>query len=177
MAEQDDEHSPVPSIAEIRTHQTGDQSESVRLQDLRRHAVLDEEYQHLKTIILRGFPDHKRELPESCKQYWQVRHNLTIDDELVVYGCRLLIPRQMRREILNQLHEAHQGMVRTKQRARLTIYWPGLDNDIDNMVSQCKECQAHLPSHPREPLISKRAIPRDCCRLLLSCRKNIPYFC
>ena len=30
----------------------------------------------------------------------------------------------------NQLHEAHQGMVRTKQRAHLTIYWPGLDNDI-----------------------------------------------
>ena len=87
LAEQDDEHSPVPSIAEIRTHQTGDQSESVRLQDLQRHAVLDEEYQHLKTIILRGFPDHKRELPESCKQYWQVRHNLTVDDELVVYGC------------------------------------------------------------------------------------------
>ena len=82
-------------------------------------------------------------------------HNLTIDDDLIVYGCRLLIPRQMGREMLNQLHEAHQGMVRTKQRARLTIYWPGLDNDIDNMVSQCTQCQTHLPSHSKEPLISK----------------------
>ena len=157
LAEQDEDHSPMPSIAEIRTHQTNGQPESARLQvqDLQRHAALDEEYQHLKVIILRGFPDHKGELPESCKQYWQVHHNLTIDNNVIVYGCRLLIPRQMHREILNQLHEAHQGMVRTKQCACLTIYWPGLDNDIDNMVSQCTQCQIHLPSHPREPLISK----------------------
>ena len=61
----------------------------------------------------------------------------------------------MHREMLNQLHEAHQGMVRKKQRACLIIYWPGLDNDIDNMVSQSTQCQTHLPSHPKESLISK----------------------
>ena len=82
--------------------------------------------QHHPLQRLRGFSNHREELPDSCKQYWQVRHNLTIDDDLIVYGCRLLIPRQMHREML---HEAHQGMVRMKQRARLTIYWPGLDND------------------------------------------------
>ena len=155
LAEQEEDHSPVPSIEEIRACQANGHPKSVRLQDLRRHAALDEEYQHLKAIILRGFSNHKGELQESCKQYWKVCHSLTIDDNLIVYGCRLLIPRQMRREILKQLHEAHQGMVRTKQRARLTIYWPRLDNDIDNMVSQCILCQTHLPSYPREPLISK----------------------
>ena len=59
------------------------------------------------------------------------------------------------REILNQLHEAHQGMVRMKQRACLTTYWLRLANDIDIMVSQCTQCQTHLPSHPKESLISK----------------------
>ena len=80
---------------------------------------------------------------------------LTVDEDLMVYGCRLLVPRQMRRKILHQLHKAHQRMVHTKQRARLTIYWPGLDNDIDKVVSRCTQCQIHLPSHPKEPLISK----------------------
>ena len=61
----------------------------------------------------------------------------------------------MCRSALNQLHESHQGMARTKQCARHTIYWPGLDNDIDNVVSQCKQCQTHLPSHPKEPLVNK----------------------
>ena len=54
----------------------------------------------------------------------------------------------MHRSALNQLHESHQGMACTKQRARLTKYCPGLNNDIDNVVSQCKQCQTHLPFHP-----------------------------
>ena len=93
LVKQDEDHSPAPSIAEIRTQQMDNQSESIRLQDLRRHATQDEEYQHLKAIILRSFPNHRGELPDSCKQYWQVRHNLIIDDDLIVYGCCLLIPR------------------------------------------------------------------------------------
>ena len=61
----------------------------------------------------------------------------------------------MCRRVLKQLHEAHLGTVRTKQCAHLTVYWPGLDNDVDNIVSQCSQCQTHLPSHPKEPMISK----------------------
>jgi len=43
--------------------------------------------------------------------------------------------------VLQQLHESHQDTSQIKQRARLTVYWPGLDNDIENMVSQCRQCQ------------------------------------
>ena len=48
------------------------------------------------------------------------------------------MPSQMRAKVLSQLHEAHQGSTRTKQRAHMTVYWPGMDNDIDNMVYVCK---------------------------------------
>ena len=78
-----------------------------------------------------------------------------MEDDLIVYGCRLLIPQQMRKKVLMQLHESHQGAVCTKQRARLTVYWPGLDNDIDNLVMACTQCQDHLPSNTKEPMISK----------------------
>ena len=61
----------------------------------------------------------------------------------------------MRRQILAQLHESHQGTVRTKQRARLSVYWPGIDNDIDNVILACQTCQDSLPSNVKEPLIQK----------------------
>ena len=48
-----------------------------------------------------------------------------------------------------------------KQCTRLTIYWPGLDNEHG-----VTKCQAYLPSHPREPLISKPRPTHK--RLLLS---------
>ena len=62
--------------------------------------------------------------------------------------------------VATQLHESHQGAVRTKQRARLTVYWPGIDNDIDNIVLACKHCQDLLPSHPREPITFKPKLCR-----------------
>ena len=70
-------------------------------------------------------------------------------------GCRLLIPSTMRKQVLDNLHEAHQGVLRTKQRARLTVYWPGIDNDIENLILTCQHCQDHLPSHTKEPIITR----------------------
>ena len=61
----------------------------------------------------------------------------------------------MHREILEQLHAAHQGAVSTKQQAGLTVHWPGLNNNIENIVSSCSQCQDHLPSNAKEPIIFK----------------------
>ncbi|KAK4316648.1 hypothetical protein Pmani_012213 [Petrolisthes manimaculis] len=77
---------------------------------------------------------------------------LATDDVFIVYGPRLLIPLSLRRETLARLHDGHQGMERTKRRARQTIYWPGIDRDIENIVSGCSRCRQLLPSHPNEPL-------------------------
>jgi len=76
--------------------------------------------------------------------------HLSIDDNLTVYVCRLLIPSAMCHNIQSHLHKSHQGTVCTKQCIRLTLYWPGIDNDIDNILTSCKKCQDLLPSNPRE---------------------------
>ena len=115
----------------------------------------DHVYQQLQHYILNGFPDHRSQLPDECQRFWSIHSQLAIDDDLTVYGCHLLIPAKMRRDILLKLHESHQGSVRTKQRARLTVYWPGIDKDIDNIILACKDCQDSLPSNPQEPITSE----------------------
>ena len=57
--------------------------------------------------------------------------------------------------MLSRLHEAHQGIARSQARARLTIYWPDIDGDIENYVKGCRHCQNHLPSNTKEPLLLK----------------------
>ena len=69
----------------------------------------------LKGFILKGFPTHRHQLPEPFKKYWNVRQHLKLDNNRIVNGCHLLIPTQMWKEVLSQLHESHQGLVRTKQ--------------------------------------------------------------
>jgi len=83
LAEYGEDHNPLLTIAEIRTHQTT-AADNLRLTELRRQASHDEEYTQLKARILEGFPSHRGELPETCRRYWQVRHNLTVEDGLVV---------------------------------------------------------------------------------------------
>ena len=154
IAEYDEDNTPEPTMSEIRA-MSNEGSESLRLQELRQQALQNEEYQCLRHVIMKDFPDHRSQVPELIRRYWQVRYHLTIDDDLIVNGCRLVIPSPMRKSILDQLHRGHQGIVRTKQRAHLTAYWPGIDNDIENMVIACTMCQDHLPSNPKETIQQK----------------------
>jgi len=78
LAERDAYNNPEMSFTELRA--IGDTqsgvSESLRLQELRKHAQQDEEYQLLRTFILNGFPKQRKQLPESCRQYWNVHQQL-----------------------------------------------------------------------------------------------------
>ena len=65
--------------------------------------------------MVKGFLVHHSQLPEECRRFWSVKEHRTVDDDLVVYGCCLLIPSEMRRQTLVHLHESHQGVVQTKQ--------------------------------------------------------------
>ena len=112
-------------------------------------------YVQLKATILKGLPDHKNQLPEALRQYWQVCRELSIEDDVTLCACRLLIPIAKHKTIMAHLHLAHQGITRTKQRAWLTLYWPEMDNDIENIVTSCTQCQDHLPPNHKEPLPAK----------------------
>ena len=125
----------------------------VRIDEVRQAAGLDATYTSLMETITNGFPVDKNQLDLDLRPYWGVRDQLSLDDTgLILYGCRLLIPTALRRDMLSRLHESHQGMERTKRRARLAIYWPRMDNDIEKMVRSCQECAEELPSQPKEPL-------------------------
>ena len=122
------------------------------LERIRAAADRDPEYAALREAILHGFPEHRHEAPPAVRPYWGVRSMLALDSGLIVYGPRLVIPARLRRDVLNRLHESHQGIERTKRRARLCVYWPGLDRDVTNIVSACSRCRQLAASHANEPM-------------------------
>ena len=50
------------------------------------------------------------------------------------------------------LHEGHQGVEKTRHRARASIYWSDIDREIENMVKRCHQCLTNLPVNSKEPL-------------------------
>ena len=159
-AEKDVAHQIASLIARLTASASAEEAEEspfpdATLEKVRAAAERDPEYITLKDVVLTGFPDHKSQLDPLLRPYWGVRDRLAVDDSLLVCGQRLLIPQSLRRETLVRLHASHQGVDRTKRRARQVVYWPGLDQDIANLVGSCESCQLHLPSQPKEPLVAE----------------------
>ena len=72
--------------------------------------------------------------------------DLSIEDKLILYGVRIVVPRLASKDGLEQLHTAHPGIDCTKRRAIQTVYWPAINNEIIKTVAGCDECQKHLSS-------------------------------
>ena len=52
-------------------------------------------------------------------------------------------------------YESYQRISRTKERAKQAVYWPGIDSDIERVVSSCEKCQIQLPSLTKEPMLTR----------------------
>ena len=50
------------------------------------------------------------------------------------------------------LHEGHPGLSRMKSLARVVVWWPGMDADLENLVRRCQPCQVNRKNPPAAPL-------------------------
>lgn len=112
-----------------------------------------EELTPLYNVILHGWPENKKQLPENVKDYWSFRDELSIQDGLILKSERIVIPATMQKLILERLHLGHSGRERTKEKARNSVYWPGLNSAIDDMVDRCSACLKYSRQQQREPMI------------------------
>ena len=88
------------------------------------------------------------------------RLGLGVTRGLVTWGSRVVLPQQLRSRYLTELHDGHQGIVRTKGLAREHVWWPGLGKDIELLVSSCTVCAASGRS-PAQVEISPMPWPRE----------------
>ena len=126
----------------------------ITLDSIKAAAAADHDLQDLRSTIMNGFPNEKTNLPVNLRPYWDKRESLAIDDhdDMIVCGARVVIPRAKVPEMLKILVGMHQGATKMRQRARLSVYWPNMDADINNAAKSCESCVKHLPSQPAEPL-------------------------
>jgi hypothetical protein len=73
----------------------------------------------------------------------------------------VVISESFRHFILQDLVQMHQGATKMKQQARLSIYWSGMDNDIENAVKSCKHYTENQPLIPREPFRQRNTSVRE----------------
>ena len=74
----------------------------------------------LKKYCLEGWPIKDR-LNSMTKLYWSERGELTVVQNLLVKGLRIVVPSAMRLEVMDKIHEGHQGITKCRARAKSAV--------------------------------------------------------
>ena len=126
---------------------------------LKDHCKADSDYQFLVSKIKnKTFAETFTLEDPRVKEFFNVRERLSIVDDVVMYAyegndLRAVIPKKLRHQMVTNIHAAHQGTTSILSRARQTMYWPGMDRDINRHSERCKDCQGAAPSNTKEPMI------------------------
>ena len=73
-------------------------------------------------------------------------------------GTRIIIPKCLRKKILQQLYVGHQGQEKSKHRSMCSMYWPRINKQIEEMVTHCSDCIENQSSQVSE-LLNPHAVP------------------
>lgn len=119
----------------------------VKTKQVRDELDKDTELQTVMKNMLTGWPRG------SCPKYFNIRAELSVANGLLLRDNRLVIPQSLRPEILRQIHEGHLGIEKCKRRARCSVYWPGINQDIENMAGKCETCKKYQSKQAREPMM------------------------
>ena len=57
-----------------------------------------------------------------------------------------MVPGQKQAEIVKLIHEGHLGLIKCKLRAKETVYWPSLNDQLEKLVLNCQLCLKYSQS-------------------------------
>ncbi|XP_044005925.1 uncharacterized protein K02A2.6-like [Aphidius gifuensis] len=113
----------------------------------------DEVLQRLIQYQHNGWPEYIQNVNHGVRSYWNYRQDISVDDGLVFVEDKLVVPATLRQEMLKIVHEGHLGEEKCKKNARSVLFWPGMTNEIEVMVSSCSVCQQFRHFRTKEPMI------------------------
>lgn len=125
-----------------------------RLGAIQLATAADSNLQMLLQYIKSGWPEYVGNVPVAIRDYYPVKSELSEYNGIVTRGCRMLIPPSLRGDILDRIHDGHQGLSKCRERANASVWWPGISSDIKQKVESCQTCREMKHSQRREPLIS-----------------------
>ncbi|CAL8139314.1 unnamed protein product [Orchesella dallaii] len=123
-----------------------------KLSEIWRAQVDDPIINQVMKLCMTSWPEKSGKLNEELHKYWNVRDTLSVHNGLLLKDTRIVIPRCLQEEILGKIHDGHFGVVKCRARARATCWWPGVSEDIAEVVRRCPVCVQERKER-KEPLM------------------------
>lgn len=110
-----------------------------RLEEIKRHQKEDEVCQQITAFCETGWPD-KHSATASIRPFLPMSAEFCIENGLLMRGNRIVIPPPLRRELLSKIHTGYQGITKCRERARQSVWWPGVSKELEELVRNCPDC-------------------------------------
>ena len=104
--------------------------------------------------INQGWPSSSKNLPKELHPYFHRKLQLTVHNGCILLSHRVVIPSSLRQQVLTEIHEGHMGIVRMKSLARMHVWWPKIDENIETHANQCISCQENSQQPNKAPVLT-----------------------
>ncbi|XP_050059397.1 uncharacterized protein K02A2.6-like [Aphis gossypii] len=119
------------------------------IEEIQRDVVLRKVF----LLVMSGkWPSSNKEVVEEIRPYFNRRNELAIEQGMLLWGHRLVIPLKFRKVLLSELHSSHLGTVKMKSIARSYLWWPNIDKEIVQITKECLGCMEHSDNPPKSIL-------------------------
>lgn len=122
-----------------------------RLLEVKESQDQDAVCSQIKEYVQNGWPSVMPHLP-ILKPYWDNQQHLTINEGLLMFNTRIVIPQCLQLDILDKIHQGHLGITKCKGRAHSSVWWPGITVQVESMCRKCLPCSLNQ-NERKEPLL------------------------
>ena len=90
--------------------------------------------------------------PHSIQSYWYFRDEITCEEGILYKGVQFIMPLSEQASTLKVLHMRHYAVDKMSLRARETVYWPDISEDIKVTYHKCEICAKFARTQQKETL-------------------------
>lgn len=83
--------------------------ENSTLKKVKEIPSMDESSRVVIEYVLKGWLSERDQVDELAREYWSLKEELSVEDRLLFTADKVLVPRPLRAEVLNEIHGAHMG--------------------------------------------------------------------
>ncbi|UYV83879.1 K02A2.6-like [Cordylochernes scorpioides] len=105
----------------------------VRVKEIKESQDNDQVIQNIIKYTQEGWPE-RTNVSMSESQYWPAKDNFSVENAILLKGSRYVIPENIRKGLLQRIHEGHLGIVKYRERAKGSVWWPRITSEIEEMV-------------------------------------------
>ena len=95
-------------------------------------------------------------------QHFRVRNDLIVKNLILLKSNRLVIPKLLRKRILDIANQHCLGIVKTKRLLRENVWWSGIDQDVERLIKSCPSCQVTSHVNNISVPVTPTEIPENC---------------